>query len=413
MGDSAWKNTCRLCNGAALEHTLHLVGTPPANEFLKSPLDTGSYPLDLNTCTQCGHVQLSVVMDPVRLFSNYVYVSGTSPVFVNHFREYADTVASNYDLRPNDLVVEIGSNDGTLLRFFQEKKARVVGVDPAAKIASDANSSGIATIPEFFNKESVKYIRERIHRWAHVVVANNVMAHIDDLREVVLNVRDLIHPQGIFVFEVSYLVDVLKDCLFDTIYHEHLSYHLVKPLVSFFEGMCMRLVDVERVPTHGGSIRCYVSPRALEPSPRVQAFCDEETALGLYDHDRLAPVWVEFSKKIARSRELVIGHLQKLKASGKRAVGYGAPAKATTLMYQFGIDKSLIEYIVDDSPLKCGLYSPGKGIPVVSSDALKENRPDCIIIFAWNFADSIVKKLDWYRDAGGKVIVPFPEFTEI
>jgi SAM-dependent methyltransferase len=411
--------SCRLCGGS-LVLSLSLEPTPPANEFvLTSSKDSlqDEFPLDIMTCEGCGHVQLGHVVDPERLFRNYVYVSGTSPVFVDHFSRYAESMISRYRLKRGDLVVDVGSNDGTLLSFFKNAGMRVLGVDPAVSIARAASARGIPTEPHFFSPDLVdRLVLE--HGQAHLVVANNVMAHAEGLRTIVQAVFKMMRSDGAFAFEVSYLPDVINGGLFDTVYHEHLSYHHVDPLVPFFESEDMRLIDVERINTHGGSIRCHVKRRTARPAlDTVSDLRIGERSMGLHC-PALGPssfnpaVWSRFGESIRRAGSALTSRLRDMKASGMSIAGYGAPAKATTLMYQFGLGPEDLDFIVDDSPLKAGLFTPGKHIPVLPSSAIRDRMPDAVVILAWNFADSIVQKLGWYRELGGKIITPLPDFRE-
>ena len=361
------------------------------------------YPLDVALCGGCGHVQLLQVVDPRILFENYVYVSGTSQVFVDHFRRYAHDVVEKLAVAPGSLVVDIGSNDGTLLRCFKEEGCAVLGIDPALSIAAAATASGIETLPRFFTAELAREVRDS-HGPAAVVTANNVFAHIDDLRGVLEGVRTLLAPDGVFVFEVSYLVDVYEKTLFDTIYHEHLSYHSVKPLIAFFESNGMSLIDAERVPSHGGSLRGFAmlagGPRPV--SPGVAGLVGLEGRLGL---DR-APTFASFAARIDGLRDQLTTLLAELKRKGDRIAGFGAPAKATTLLHHFRLGSGVLDYIVDESPLKQGLYTPGQHIPVVAARAMAESPPDHLLILAWNFAEPIMAKNAGF---GGDFIVPLPE----
>ncbi|MBI3939081.1 MAG: class I SAM-dependent methyltransferase [Betaproteobacteria bacterium] len=402
------RSTCRLCGGCRLLRVLSLTPTPLANAFVpraalaeKQPV----YPLDVFFCEECGHVQLLDVIDPEILYRHYVYVSGTSPVFVHHFEEYRDYVVER--LRPphGALVVDIGSNDGTLLRFFRDSGYRVLGVDPALEITRATIAAGIETIVDFFTSRVVSDIRGR-HGPAGVVTANNVISHIDDLGAVVGAVRDLLAPDGVFVFEVSYLADVFEKTLFDTIYHEHLDYHSVKPLVSFFDRCGMELVDVRRVATHGGSLRgvaqCKRGPRDVDPSIAVAV--DAEERLGL----NRAATFHAFAAHIGDIKRELLGLLRGLKAGGRRIAGFGAPAKTTTLMYHLGLEREMIDFIVDDSPLKQGLYTPGMHIPVLPTEEIYRRRPDYVVILAWNFAGPIIERHGAFRAGGGRFIIPLP-----
>jgi SAM-dependent methyltransferase len=402
------RDDCRLCGCRELELALALTPTPPANAFVPSSQlgrEQERFPLDVFLCRGCGHLQLLDVLDPGMLFEEYVYVSGTSPVFVDHFRRYAAETVARFGLGPGALVVEIGSNDGTLLRFYQDAGCRVLGVDPAREIARGATEGGVETLPAFFTPELAGRVRAE-RGPAALVAANNVFAHADDLAGITAGVRDLLAPDGVFVFEVSYLVDVYQKTLFDTIYHEHLAYHTVGPLVPFFARHGMELIAAERVGTHGGSLRGVVQRagggRSVEPS--VDELVRLERGLGL---DR-TETFRRFAGRIDERKAQLRGVLG-VRRRGERVAGFGAPAKATTLMYHFGLGPEVLEFIVDDSPLKQGLYSPGLHIPVVPAAALVERRPDYLVVLAWNFAEAIIAKQRAFAEAGGRFIVPLPE----
>lgn len=403
------RTTCRLCGGRHLTEVVRLAPTPPANAFVPaSDLNTPQerFPLDVFFCEDCAHVQLLDVVDPRVLFEHYVYVSGTSPVFVKHFEDYAAFVLERFKPVAGGLVLDIGSNDGTLLSFFQKAGMRVLGIDPAQEISAEATARGIPTICGFFGADKGAEINAS-HGKAEVITANNVFAHIDDLSGVVDGVRGLLSPSGVFVFEVSYLVDVFENTLFDTIYHEHLDYHSVKPLVRFFAAKGMELVEAIRVGSHGGSLRGIAQLKG-GPHPVGVSVAEAvalEEKLGLDKASTLA----KFAADIEALGTELNTLLKTLKAEGKRIGGFGAPAKATTLMYHFGIGPELIDFIIDDSPLKQGLYSPGMHIPVVSSADGFARKPDYLVILAWNFAKAIIDKNAAFRQAGGKFIIPIPK----
>lgn len=392
-----------------LSRVLSLAPTPPANAFVADPdIEQPAFPLDVYFCEICAHVQLLDVVDPAALFSDYVYVSGTSPVFVRHFDDYARTMIDAYGLDEGDLVVDIGSNDGTFLRFFQDAGLDVLGIDPARDIARRATEDGIETVNAFFTPALAEEIaRER--GGAALVGANNVFAHIDDLSSVIDGVRRLLRPAGVFAFEVSYLADVYENALFDTIYHEHLDYHSVKPLVRFFAANGMELIAAQRVPTHGGSLRGiaqhFGGPHAVDPS--VADRIAEEERLGL---DRIE-TFHGFAERIDRVRDELTQLFETIKSQGGSIAGFGAPAKATTLMHHFGIGPRVVDFIVDDSPLKQGLFTPGLHIPVVGPAAIAERRPDYLVILAWNFAAPIMEKHAAFAGAGGRFIVPLPRVS--
>jgi SAM-dependent methyltransferase len=403
------RDTCRLCGSKHLTEVVRLAPTPPANAFVPAAeLDKEQerFPLDVFFCEDCAHVQLLDVVDPRILFEHYVYVSGTSPVFVKHFEDYAGFVMERFEPASGGLVLDIGSNDGTLLSFFQKAGMRVLGIDPAQEISAEATSRGIPTICGFFGADKGAEIAAE-HGKAEVITANNVFAHIDDLSGVVDGVRGLLSPDGVFVFEVSYLVDVFEKTLFDTIYHEHLDYHSVKPLVRFFAAKGMELIEAVRVDSHGGSLRAIAQLKGgrHKVGSSVGALVALEENLGL---DKAATL-AKFAADIEALGAELNAVLKGLKAEGKRIGAFGAPAKATTLMYHFGIGPDLVDFIIDDSPLKQGLYSPGMHIPVVSSAEGFAKQPDYLVILAWNFAAPIIARNAAFREAGGKFIIPIPK----
>ena len=403
------RTTCRLCDGTDLANVFSLAPTPLANAFVTAEAlgrKQRLFPLDLFFCGGCAHLQLLDVIDRVELYEHYVYVSGTSPVFVRHFREYADYVVDKFQPAADGLVVDIASNDGTLLRFFAERGRRILGVDPAKGIAAQATADGIPTIVDFFSEP----LAERIvaeHGHASVITANNVIAHVDDLAAFMRGVRRMLAPDGVFVFEVSYLDDVVQNTLFDTIYHEHVDYHTVGPLAGFFDRCGLQLIEARRVDSHGGSLRGVVQhkggPRPVDAS--VAEAIARETGRGLYEPETFRA----FAAHVESLRTELVGLLQGLKSEGRSIAGFGAPAKTTTLMYHLGIEPEMIEFIVDDSPLKQGCFTPGMHIPVVPATHLYEHRPDYVIVLAWNFAEPIMAKHAAYREGGGRFIVPLPK----
>ncbi len=407
------KPVCRLCNSSELSLVLKLESTPPANAFIhKEDLnkEQKKYPLEVFFCESCCHVQLVEVVDPKELFENYVYVSGTSKVFINHFSEYAKSIVDKYSPSNQSYILDIGSNDGTFLKFFKEMGFSVLGVDPAKKISEKAQQEGIDTINDFFTLETSNKIKQK-HGESSIITANNVFAHSDNLKEMTRAISNLLTKDGIFIFEVSYLLDVYQKTLFDTIYHEHLSYHSVIPLISFFKNNGMTLIDVSRVNTHGGSIRCAVKNKNEEKdiSESVKNCVELEKSIGLNKKSTFS----DFALNIQQRKEELNNFLDLIKSQGKSIAGFGAPAKATTLMYEFGLKKDILDFIVDDSPLKQGLFSPGLHIPVLSSDSIIDFKPDYLLILAWNFADSIIKKNQKFADHGGKFIVPLPNLEVI
>jgi SAM-dependent methyltransferase len=403
------RTTCRLCDSSEFERVIGLTPTPPANELVQETAlaqTQTAYPLDVYRCASCGHLQLLDIVDPRILFSTYLYVSSTSPVMVNFLANQAQTMIDRLGLKPGDLVVEFGSNDGTLLRFFRDAGMRVVGIDPAANIAPD--EPGIEAIKGFFDSRVAVQVRERLGP-AALVCAYNVCAHIDDLQEVARGVKTLIGDSGHFVFQVGYLLDVYQKTLFDTIYHEHLDFHHVEPLCGFFARHRMNLLHVERSDIQGGALIGYAGGSGKAADQTVAELITLEQSAGL---DR-AETFREYAKKIDVRKNELMSVLQGLKSRGKSIAGYGAPAKATTLMHHFALDRALIDYIVDDNPLKQGMYTPGLHVPVVATTEIYRRKPDYVLVLAWNFAESIVAKHRDYAGNDGRFIIPLPDLQII
>lgn len=406
-----FKKNCRICNSQALDKVVELTPTPPGNNFLKEEqigvVKEYEFPLELHFCSSCKHIQLGHVVDPSFLFRNgYSYVSSTSKVFVNHLKEYADHLEKLFDPPKDSFIVDIGSNDGTCLTFFKNKGMRVLGVDPASDIASLANKKGIETLDNFFSFKLAEEISIEYGQ-ADFITSHNACAHIDDLGGVIQGVESLLNKNGIFVMEVGYFVDVFSNLWFDTIYHEHVDFHTVAPLETLFNRFGMEIFRVERISPQGGSIRVFTQKKG-GPHSRHKSIDDHiaiEQKLGLNSPETLR----EFEKKINDLKEIFQNIIYKLKREGKSIAAFGAPTKATTLCYHFGIGKEEIDFIVDDNPLKQGLLSPGKHIPVFSSEKIYEEKPNYLIILAWNFAESIMKAQQKYSDQGGLFILPMPK----
>ena len=402
-------SACRGCKGGRLERVLSLGEQPPANAFLRADQlkdPEPRFPLDVDLCRGCALLQLRHSVSPELLFRNYLYNSSTSPVFVQHFRDMADELSPRFGLGPGSLVVDVGSNDGILLRPFQAKGARVLGVDPAENIARMATEGGVETWPRFFNPETAREVVARKGK-ADLVTATNVFAHVDDLDGVVEGVKALLGPRGAFMVEVAYVADFVEKSLFDTVYHEHLFYWGVKPIEAYFRRHGMEVFDVTRVPTHGGSIRVFAQPAGgpHRREPSVDALLAEEARKGLHD----VATYHAFAKRVEENRRALRTLLADLKSQGKRIAGYGAPAKGSTLLNYFGLGTETLDYVVDDAPLKQGLHVPGVHVPIVPASALESRRPDFVLLLAWNFAEPIMRKLSAYRESGGRFIMPVPE----
>jgi len=409
MKDYVKISSCRICKNKNLKRVLNLGSTPPANSFLKK-LDLRKkepfFPLQLFFCNNCKLVQLGHVVSPELLFRKYLYVSSTSPLFIKHFEEYASSVFKRFCLNKNSLVVDIGSNDGILLRPFKKLGTKVLGVDPAEEIAEKATKEGLTTLPYFLNRKVASEISDK-YGIADVICANNVFAHVNDLDELTKAVKIILKPDGVFIIEAPYLIDFLEKNLFDLVYHEHLSYLAIKPLNFFFKKHGMRIFDVIKTSSHGGSIRVFVKKNSGKNKilSSAKKFINEETLKGLGKEK----TFLDFADKIEGNKKELLNLLKSIKNQGKTIVGYGAPAKGNTLLNYFGIDTKILDYIIDDSPLKQGLFTPGTHIPVYSSERLnKDPKPNYIFILAWNFAQPIIEKLASFSEQGGKFIVPVP-----
>lgn len=399
---------CRLCKSKKLKRVLDLGNTPPANSFLKkSQLKDREdiFPLVVNFCVSCGQLQLGHIVSPEILFRHYVWVSSTSRVTVAHFEEYAQSVFGRFKLKIGDLVVEIGSNDGVLLKPFKKLGASVLGVDPARNVARRANKEGIPTLPHFFSLNLAKHIAKKYGK-AKIIAANNVFAHIHDLDSVVNGVRELLDTDGVFVIEAPYNIDLLEKNLFDIVYHEHLSYLSIRPLQKFFKSHDMEIFDVVKREVHGGSVRIFVKKISAKHKfeKSVQVFTELEEKHKLSD---IRTYW-EFARNIAKNKTELVQLLKKLKKNNKHIAGYGAPAKSTTLLHYFNIGRETLDFIADDSTFKQGLFTPGKHIPVVNPKEIYTRKPDYLLILAWNFAESIMKMHGEYKRMGGTFIIPVP-----
>ena len=400
---------CRICSSKNLEKFLSLGESPLANNFLKKEdleKEELKFPLELVFCNICQLVQLSYVVDPKLMFKNYVYVSSTSNTFRQHFTKMAEDLKKDFNLDENSLAIDVGSNDGVLLNGLQKFNIKVTGVEPATNVAKIAEENGVETINNFFNKEVVNKIIDKKGK-ADVVTACNVFAHIDNINSVIENVKLLLKDSGIFVIEVQYLVNTIEDMTFDNIYHEHLSYYSLTALKYFFEKRNMEIFNVIKILTHGGSLRVFTQQKNSKRkiNENVNKILDHEKKIGINNIE----VYKEFADKVYSVKEKLNSYIQNIKKGNRIIVGYGAPAKSTTLLNFCSIRKKEIDYIIDDNPLKIGLYTPGTHIPVLSSGELEKNTPDYIIILAWNFAPEILEKTKKYADKGVKFIIPLPE----
>lgn len=405
MSDYVHNEACRVCLGTDLVKILDLGSTPPANAYLAEEqlgLSEKSFPLVLYFCRTCSLAQLLDVVNPEILFKDYHFLTGASAPSVAHFKEYADQVIRPLIHSPNDLVIDIGGNDGVLLSYVKDE-ARVLNVDPADNLAPISEEKGVPFYTAFFTSNTADDILSK-HGHATVVVANNVFAHTDPIRDVFTGVAKLIGEEGTFVFEVHWAKHLVDEGCFDQMYHEHLCFYSLHAAKYLVEATGMKVFKVEIVPTQGKSLRVYVAKnRAQEAS--VDQVLGEEIAAGLTHEE----AYEAFAAKVQSNKEKVLAILGDLKREGKKIVGYGAPAKGNTLLNYYGIGTETLEYLTDTTSLKQGLYSPGMHVPIVSPEKLHTDTPDYIFLLAWNFKDAILEKEKELRDKGVKFIVTVPE----
>ncbi len=405
-------DTCRLCKAGKLSSpVLDFGSTPLANEFLSLKQEQDIFPLQVCVCQQCGHYQLNEQVSPERMFRHYLFVAGTSPVNIQHFKQYAAELTDYCKLKQGNKVLDIASNDGTLLKEFQKLGMKVLGIDPAVNIAEQANKEGIETIPEFFTEKYADTILKKYGKF-ELITANNVWAHVPDMMGFVKGVNKLLSDNGVFTFEVSYFLDVCQKTLIDTVYHEHTSYHTISPLVSFFKSFGLYIFNIQQISNHGGSIRVFVKKWGDNIKAAAHQ-AGEEAAYKTFYVGKETDIANDI--EVLKLKTELLGYklrekLHQYKSENKSIAIYGVPAKATTLMYALNIDEKLIDFAVDDNPLKQGTFTPGKHIPVLPSSILYERKPDIILVLAWNFYESILAQ---HKALSCTWIIPIPEILEI
>jgi SAM-dependent methyltransferase len=398
---------CRSCGGGDLDLVLSLGRTPLANALLSEDdlaVEEETFPLDLVFCPSCSLVQITETVPPETLFREYLYFSSFSETMLAHAEELTDRVVHERGLNGGSLVVEIASNDGYLLQYYRRAGIRVLGVEPAGNVAAVARERGVPTVEEFFDADVASGLADAGNR-ADVIHAHNVLAHVSDLNGFVRGLQVLAKDDGAVVIEVPYVKDMLDKLEFDTIYHEHLCYFSLTALERLFRRHDLVVERADRVPIHGGSLQLVVRPRGTEAANAgVARLLEEERAWGV----GTASAYHGFADRVERLKEALTSRLGELRAADRRLAAYGAAAKGSTLLNYCGIGRETIEFVVDRSTYKQGLYMPGVRLPIHPPSKLLEEQPDYVLLLTWNFEDEILEQQADYRARGGRFIVPIP-----
>jgi len=402
------RNNCRLCLSKDIELAVKMGKSPISEKYVdKDNLDKiiPKVSLDLYFCKNCSHVQLIDVVNPDYLWADFTFKTARDTKLIKHFEDYVERVLNVQKLETQDLIIDIGSNDGTLLKCFKDKGYKnILGVDPASEIVDQANISGIKTIKGYFNLDLAKKLRKKSGQ-AKVITANNVFAHSDDLREMLEAIKFMMSEDSVFVFEVSYLLDVVKKMLIGTIFHEHLSYHSLFALKQFLDSFNLQIIQVERGPEQGGSIICYAKLKKDLNKIHKSVF----ELLSLEETEKLNRIETikEMNLKLINLKSELNEMIKKIKDEKKTISGFGAARSGTTFLNYFDIGKQ-IEHLYDDNSEKHFKFSPGDQIEVLPTKTIKKNKPDYLIILAWIHADKIISKNQSYIENGGSFLRFFP-----
>jgi SAM-dependent methyltransferase len=398
---------CRSCGCDGLRVILDLGFQPIANALLSEEelrVPEAKFPLAVALCPACALLQVTETVPAEILYRrDYPYFSSASPALLRHSAEHVEALVSRYQLGPLSFVVEVASNDGYLLRNFVERGIHCLGIDPADGPVAQANSIGVPTIHDFFGSRCAEQLASE-GKFADVAIANNVVAHVDDINDFVAGFARLLKPTGIAVFEFAYALDMIRHCEFDTIYHEHLFYHTLHGLTPLFKRHGLHLNDVERLPIHGGSLRLTVS-RKPGRSERLDALFAHEAELGV---DKVS-FYDDFADRVRALRDALAELLVAERTKGKRIACYGAAAKGATLVNYLGLGEGFFDFVVDANPYKQGKYLPGQHIPIRHPDQLVADQPDYVLLLVWNFAGEVMRQQPLYRERGGSFIIPVPE----
>jgi len=407
------RGTCRLC-GAGLQHSFVDLGMSPLCEsFLQAEqLDAMEpyYPLHVSVCAECLLVQLPEYVPPAHIFTEYAYFSSYSTSWVAHAQAYSGMIAGRLGLGPQSLAVELASNDGYLLQHLLALGVGVLGVEPAANVAKVAIAKGIPTVVDFFGSRLAARLAAE-GSMADLIVGNNVLAQVPDLNDFVAGMRLLLKPEGVITLEFPHLERLIAENQFDTIYHEHFSYFSLLAVGQLAARHALRIVDVEELRTHGGSLRVYLAHAdASHPTnPSVAEIAARERRLGLGD----IGTYAQFGDRVKRTKRKLLSFLIAAKEAGRTVCGYGAPGKGNTLLNYCGIGVDLLDFTVDRNPYKHGRFTPGMHIPIHPVEAIDLAQPDYVLILPWNLKDEIVQQMRHIGEWGGKFVVPIPETAVI
>ena len=400
---------CRFCD-SPLEHTFINLGKSPLCEsFLAAEqlnLMEPFYPLHAYVCAECFLVQLQEYVTGEKIFTEYAYFSSYSDSWLAHARRYTDKMIGELALSADSQVIEVASNDGYLLQYFVERGVPSLGIEPAANVAKVAIDKGVPTRVEFFGVALAEELK-RGGMQADLLLGNNVLAQVDDINDFVAGLAIALKPRGVITIEFPHLMQLVEQCQFDTIYHEHFSYFSFVAAERIFAAHGLVLFDVEELPTHGGSLRIYARHAGDDTKPvndRALSLRQREVDAGLLSLDYYA----SFARRVEMVKRDLLEFLVDAKRRGRRIVGYGAPGKGNTLLNYCGIRTDFLEFTVDRSPYKQGKFLPGTEIPIKHPDAIREARPDYVLILPWNLKDEIAEQLTYVRDWGGRLVVPIP-----
>lgn len=403
---------CRLCAEALRHNFVDLGMSPPCESYLTAAQLNQMepfYPLRVYVCARCMLVQLETHIAPESIFTEYAYFSSYSDSWLQHAAAYVDMIAGRLGLGATSQVVEVASNDGYLLQYFLPRGIPVLGIEPAANVAKAAIEKGIPTRVEFFGKEAARRLRaEGVH--ADLIIGNNVLAQVPDLRDFMEGLRILLKPGGVITLEFPHLLRLVEGRQLDTIYHEHFSYFSILSALECFERFGLKIFDVETLPTHGGSLRIFgahTDDVKKSVTDALVALTELEKERGLHQLEYYAG----FERSARETKHSLVEFLIRVKRSGKSIAGYGAPGKGNTLLNYCGIRTDFLDYTVDRNPYKQGRFLPGTHIPIYHPDRIAETRPDYVLILPWNLKDEIVKQLAYVREWGGRFVVPIPEVT--